>query len=99
LLRKVELTDGGRSATRLLKVVTAFAAAMHWPELTAEATVASWLFRFEASDDDSSPEPLPQAARSETAKPSPPATSARGAWRIRGVTLDTRAVSFPLGAP
>jgi len=79
LLRNVGLTDGGRSATKLLNVLTAFAAGTHWPALTAEETAASWLLRLEDSAAVSRPEPPPQAARKDVANPSPPAIKARGA--------------------
>jgi hypothetical protein len=43
-LVNVALTDGGRLTTALLNVVTASAAALHCPELTAFAIWSSWLF-------------------------------------------------------
>ena len=41
----VGLTVGGRSTIAFENVVTASAAAPHWPELTADETWSSWPFR------------------------------------------------------
>lgn len=100
LRRNVGPTEGGSSATRLLKLVIAVRAASQWRALTAEETAASCALRLEDSAPLSRPEPPPQVASStDTAKPSPTANNARSAVRIRGLTLETRPVAFPVRRP
>ena len=100
LRRNVGLTEGGRSATSLLKLVIAVWAGMHWRALTAEETAASCALRLEDSAPVSRRESPPQAAtRKDTAKPSPPAENARSAVRIRGLTLETRLAALRFGGP
>jgi len=100
LRRNVGPIEGGSSATRLLKLVIAVRAALHWRALTAEETAASCALRLEDSAPLSRPEPPPQVASStDTAKPSPTANNARSAVRIRGLTLETRPVAFPVRRP
>jgi hypothetical protein len=96
LLRRLALTEAGRSATELLRLSLASEAARQLWLSTALEIWSSWLFSVLASPAGSSPELLPQAARMEMAKPSPPERSARGAWRIRDLTLETPAVGFSL---
>jgi hypothetical protein len=95
----VPLTDGGRFTTALLKVVMSVATASHWPALTSDEIWSSWLLRLSAWSDESRPEPPPQATRNETAKPSPPARSARGAKPIRRLTLEAARVCGLLEGP
>jgi hypothetical protein len=94
----VELTEGGRLATAFAKLDAAVPAAPHWPAPTAAETESSWLFRVFAWSLESRPEPPPQATSNATAKPSPAARSARGAWRIRERRLEARPVGFPLAS-
>ncbi len=68
-----------RFETSFVNPATAVAAAPQCPASTAEETESSWLFRFDASPPVSRLEPPPQATRNATAKPKPPANSARGA--------------------
>jgi hypothetical protein len=68
----------------------------HWPLVSAAEIASNWLFIVLDWSLESSPLLLPQAASKETAKPMPPATSARWKWRIRGVTLEPDAVVIQL---
>lgn len=95
---KVGLTVEGRFATALLKDVTALEAAPQSPAETAEESVSSWPFRLAAWLIESRPAPPPQATRNETAKPIPPAMSARGPKPIRRLTLEANPVGLRLGA-
>jgi len=90
LSRSVLFTVPGRLLTALLKASEALDAAPQFPELTAAPTWSNRLLRLFASSPESRPAPPPQAASSETAKPVPHATSARGMNRIRAVTLVAR---------
>jgi hypothetical protein len=94
----VELIVDGRFATPLVSALAALDAAPHCPEATAEEIESSCAFNVLDWSDESRPEPPPQAARKAVARPRPPARSARGAWRIRGVTLEALAVAVRLGA-
>jgi hypothetical protein len=76
--RNVELTDEGRARTALLSPALALETATQLPLLSAADTWSSRLFRLLAWSFESRPEPPPQATRNETAKPSPPASSALG---------------------
>ncbi len=87
-----------RFATSLLNVVDAWAACAHWPAATAEEIEPRSLFKVLAWSLESSPPVLPQAASTETANPSVPARTARGALRIRGVTLEGGPVALALGS-
>ncbi len=78
-VRSVGLTEAGRFVTWSAKDTTARVASAHCPDSTADATESSWLFRLDDWLPESRPAPPPQATRNETAKPSPPASRARGA--------------------
>ncbi len=93
-VRKVGLTVAGRFVTVWANAATAWAAPPQSPDSMAEETESSWPFRLEDWPPESRPAPPPQATRQDTANPSPPASRARGAWRIRGPTLETGAVGF-----
>ncbi len=70
----------GRLLTVLFSASAAFAAAPHWPASSAEVSWSSWPWRLLAWSLDSRPwPPPPHATRNDAAKPSPPASSARGA--------------------
>jgi len=92
------LTDRGKFATSLLKVVAALAASAQSPAATADETEFRSPLKLFAWSAESRPEPPPQAASRAMAKPRTPARIARGAWRIRGLTLEARAVARASGS-
>jgi hypothetical protein len=94
LLRSVELVELGRFWICCVTFASSSAAAAQLPWWMSVETCWSWLVRLPAVLDESRPVLLPQAAIIETARPSPPATSARCPWRIRALTLERRAVGF-----
>jgi hypothetical protein len=79
LLRRVGLTVTGRVWTSRLRAALAFRAAAQFPESTAEEIWSACPLRAIDWLPASRPDPPPQAATNETAKPSPPARMARGA--------------------
>jgi len=76
--RSVGLIVTGRPATELLRCWPLVAAAPQSCAATAADTWSSWPFNWAAWFPESRPGPPPQAASRETAKPVPPARSARG---------------------
>jgi hypothetical protein len=90
------LTVGGRFAASFRSDAAAFSAAAQLPDWTAVDTESRAAWRLFAWSPESRPAPPPQATRDEAARPSPPARSARGAKRIRGVTLEARSVAVAL---
>jgi hypothetical protein len=98
LLRKVGLIVTGRFWTSWFRDTLALIAAPQLPDCTAALTSLPWPLSESDWSPESRPAPPPQAATHETAKPSPPARMARGAKRIRGLTLEGRAVGFGLQA-
>jgi hypothetical protein len=79
LLCSVELIEPGRLLTSLVSADAALEAAPQLPDWTAFDTLSSVALRLFAWPLESRPAPPPQATRNETASPSPPARSARGA--------------------
>jgi hypothetical protein len=79
LLWSVELIELGRLSTSAASEDAAREAAAQLPDWTAFEMVSTAALRLFAWSVESRPAPPPQAARIETAKPSPPARSARGA--------------------
>jgi hypothetical protein len=73
----VVLTVAGRSDTALLNVRAASAAVPQSPDWTAELSASSWRVSVLAWLPDSRSPLPPQAARNDTAKPSPQARIAR----------------------
>jgi hypothetical protein len=92
--RRFLFTVPGRLLTELLNRCEALDAAPQSPALAADPTWSSWFDSEFAWSAESRPAPPPQAASSETAKPVPHATSARGKNRIRAVTLVAPSAGF-----
>ncbi|HEY1511507.1 MAG TPA: hypothetical protein VGF93_21035 [Solirubrobacteraceae bacterium] len=97
LARSVGLTDDGRFETSFDRFCVALMTPVQSPLTSAEDTESSWSLIPDACPPESRPEPPPQATTNEAANPRTPARIARGACRIRPVTLETRPVGIPLG--
>jgi hypothetical protein len=99
LLRNVGLIEIGRFWTSRFSAALALTAAPQLPDCTAALISLPWPLSDRDWSADSRPAPPPQAATHEAAKPSPPARMARGAKRIRGLTLEGQAVGVGLDPP
>jgi hypothetical protein len=95
-LRSATLTDVGRFEISFDRFCVALVTPVQSPLASAEDTELSWSLMPEACPPESRPEPPPQATTNEAANPRTPARIARGARRIRRVTLETRPVGIPL---
>ena len=98
LLRRVGLIVTGRFWTSWFRAALALTAAPQLPDCTAALISLPWPLSESDWSPESRPAPPPQAATHETAKPSPPARMARGAKRMRGLTLEGQQVGFRLAA-
>ncbi len=99
LPRSVGLSVAGRFWTSLPRAALALTAAPQSPDSTAELISFPWPLSAIDWSPESRPALPPQAATHETAKPSPPARMARGAYRMRDPTLEGRPVGIPLDGP